>query len=99
MSRAQQHIPSSISLTFGSLTPHMSSQGDDTPCTLLLNIGGQLLHVVKASIMNPLDQELHHVRMPDTVLKVTLSCLLSNEYSELPLAVPSGEDEDPTNLG
>jgi len=77
----------------------MSSQGDETPCTLLLNIGGQVVDVAKAVLMNPLDRELHHVRMPDTVFKVTLSRLVSNEYSKLPLPVPSGGEEQPTDLG
>ena len=72
----------------------MSSRGNDTPCTLLLNIGGQLVDVAKASIMNPLDRELHHVRVTDTVLKVTLSRVLSNEYSELPLPVLVGEKKN-----
>ena len=57
------------------------------------------MDVAKASILNPLDRMLHHVRMPDNVFRVTVSRLLSNDYSELPLPVPSGGDEDPTKLG
>ena len=77
----------------------MSSQGDDTPCTLLLNIDGQLVDVAKASILNPLDRMLHNVRMPDNVFRVTVSRLLSNDYSKLHIPVPSRGDEDPTMLG
>ena len=42
---------------------------------------------------------LHNVCIPDTVFRVTVSRVLSNDYAELPLPVPSGGEEDPTKLG
>ena len=77
----------------------MCKQGDNTPCTLLFNMNGQLVDVVKASILNPLDRMLRNVRMPGNIFRVTMSCVLSNDYAELPLPVPSGGEEDPTKLG
>jgi len=76
----------------------MSSQADDTPCTLLLNINGQLVDVAKSSIMKPLDRMLHNVQMPDGVFRVFVARVLSDDYSQLPLPIPTGGEEDPTKL-
>src|SRR4051812_30205576 len=79
--------------------PHMTSQGNDTPCNLLLNINGQVVDVAKASLMNPLYRVFHHAPMPDNVFKVMVYHLLSNEYSKLPLPIPSTGEVRPEDLG
>ena len=77
----------------------MSSQGNDTPCTLLLNIDGHVVDVPKASLMNPLDRVFDHTSMPDDVFKVIVSHLLSTEYAKLPLPVPGMGEVQPDDLG
>ena len=77
----------------------MSSQADNTPCTLLWNINDQLVDVAKVSILNPLDHMLHNFRMPDNIFRVTVSHVLSYDYSKLPLPVAGTGDEDATHLG
>ena len=54
----------------------MLSQADETRCTLLLHVDGELKEVAKGKIVTPLNRISHGMPMPDDVFRVTLSRVL-----------------------
>ena len=54
----------------------MFSQADETPCTLLLCVNGELKDVAKAKIVTPLNRMWHGTPMPDDVFRIMLSRVL-----------------------
>ena len=51
----------------------MFSQADETPCTLLLRVNGELKDVARGKIVTPLLRVMHNTPMPEDVFRVTLT--------------------------
>ena len=78
----------------------MSLQADETPCTLLCNVNGQLLDVAKGTIAKPCDRLFHGRPMPANAYRVSVTrVMLSHESLPLPLRAGGEDDESPTMLG
>jgi hypothetical protein len=73
----------------------MSSQADETPCTILYTINGQKVDVGKATIVKPKEQLFHSRPMPPGVFKVSVASVKAG-YENLAPPVPQGGDDDET---
>ena len=62
-------------LFFGALSNalHVFSQADDTRCTLLLGVNGELKDVAKGKIVTPLNRIFHGRPMADDMFRVAIS--------------------------
>ena len=64
-----------ITSFFGTLSNalHMFLQADETRCTLLLGVNGELKDVAKGKIVTPLNHIFHGRPMADDVFRVAIS--------------------------
>ena len=90
---------SSPSVSFvGNLSPMtaLNALTEDTPCSLLAYVNGELIKVAIGSIICPKDTIMHGVQMPQGVFKVKLSVVLPG-YEDIPLPIqPLGVDSQLT---
>lgn len=73
----------------------MSSQADETPCTILYTISGQKVDVGKATIVKPKERSFHSRPMPPGVFKVSMASVKAGHENLAP-PVPLGGDDDET---
>ena len=69
---------------------------EDTPCSLLAHVNGELIKIAISSIIHPKDTIMHGVQMPEGVFQVELSVVLTGYDNISPSIQPSGADSQLT---
>ena len=72
----------------------MFSQADETPCTLLLRVNGELKDVARAKIVTPLLRMMHNEPMPDDVFRIMLTRVFPGCGALDPPSQPAQADSD-----
>jgi hypothetical protein len=81
---------------FGYLTymmPYIYVSQVDTPCTLLVEIAGELQDVAKGKILRPTQKLMHNMPMPADVLRVEVLAPLPGFENFVPPYQPHGAEE------
>ena len=86
------HITSFLGARSNAL--HMFSQADETGCTLLLRVNGELKDVAKGKIVTSLNRVFHGRPMADDVFRVTISRALPGCGSLYPPFQPDKADSE-----
>ena len=90
---------SSTSISFVGNTSPMAALGaltEDTPCSLLAHVNGELIKIAISSIIHPKDTFMHGVQMPEGVFKLELSVVLNGYDNISPPIQPPGADSQLT---
>ena len=73
---------------------HISLSQEDTPCTLLQVVDGELKDVAKGKILQPQNRMIHNRPMAPEMHRVQISLVISGYESVEPPIQPPGYDED-----
>src|SRR3954464_15121850 len=79
--------------------PYISLLQEDTPCTLLQVMDGELKDVAKGKILQPQNRMIHNRPMAPNMHRVQISLVISGyERVEPPIQPPGFDEEEPIVL-